>query len=107
MAFMMTMRVMPDPQVPPADHRPGSIRRELESTIERLIAMLDAMDGDADEEDTDPREDDAGDACEIDEDREPALGWTNGESQTFGVAHFGDVSAYDEDEDCGLGEIVF
>jgi hypothetical protein len=51
-----------------------AIRRAIEDRIERLIGILDALDGDADEEDTDPREDDAGDAREMDEDREPALG---------------------------------
>ncbi len=62
-------------------------RRELERQIEERIALLDLIDGDPDLEpdlgwsgttysigSADDREDDAGDDCEMDDDREWSLG---------------------------------
>ncbi|MEZ5688774.1 MAG: hypothetical protein R3E21_08355 [Caenibius sp.] len=48
---------------------PMLTRHDLEALTERLIDVLDSMDGDCDIEDDDPREDDNSDYCLASEDR--------------------------------------
>lgn len=100
-------------------------RQRLEQVIEIAIALLDAMDGDPDLEETgdlepylaavgsdyagsaDDREDDDCDRGEPGEDDEPSLGWTDEEAeQSIGYAYLaarppfidGEICAGDEPE---------
>jgi hypothetical protein len=87
--------------IPEANDNRTAKRRRLESVIEIAIALLDAMDGDEDLEETgdlepylgwvgagpgrtltdEDREEDAGDEPEPDTDDEPWLGWTAKEAE--------------------------
>ncbi|WAJ27404.1 hypothetical protein [Antarcticirhabdus aurantiaca] len=96
--------------------RRAHVRDRIAAEIERLVGMLDAIDGDTDAEPslgwpdgelrqiggvsaTDDREDDAGDDREPDEDCEPILGWSEGEDQGYESAgRFGETWVHDEDE---------
>ena len=51
-------------------HKIGALRPRLESAIEHLIALLDAVDGDPDME---PNADHELDVCEFDDCEDPAL----------------------------------
>ena len=89
------------------------LRRRIEETIEQLMAILDAFDGDPDLEpdagdmpdqdagdEREPEEDfeiDPGDDCEMDEDFEPALGWTDWPDQSQPCWH-GESWRWSEDE---------
>ena len=86
---------------PEANDNRSAKRRRLESVIEIAIALLDALDGDEDLEETgdlEPylgwvgagpgrtltdgdREEDAGDEPEPETDDEPSLGWTDDEAE--------------------------
>ncbi|CAN7428721.1 hypothetical protein [Brucella pseudogrignonensis] len=84
------------------------VRRSIADEIERLISILDQMDGDCDLEDSD---DDAnlagdrfGDERELDlSDSEPSLGWTHcgakGEGVQFGPQFWGDSYGDDREGD--------
>ena len=97
----------------------GAVRARIAEEVARLIGVLDGLDADAELEEhgdeepnlgwvghgagpnrndsQDDREADVGDEGEPDEDREPALGWTEAEDQA-GRDRFGDRWRWDEDE---------
>lgn len=89
------------------------VRRVLEDEIERLIAMLDEIDGDADlepdgdDEDTHDRED-VDDREHDTADEEPTLGWTVGH-QFGALGPQGDdcelVCEDEGDPDWGIGDL--
>ena len=71
------------------------LRREIEATVEQLIAILDLFDGDENLE-----EDDHGEECG---DAEPSLGWRNSGSQAASdfTAYQYLYGAEDTEEDAG------
>ena len=95
------MTIHPHGLFPEANDNRTAKRRRLEGVIEIAIALLDAIDGDEDLEETgdlepylgwvgagpglavsnDDREEDAGDEAEPDDDEEPSLGWTDDEAE--------------------------
>lgn len=93
--------VDPDHSARPADLSPAfsalvRLRREAEREVERLLTLLDALDGDPDLEPDNPPEDDAGENAEIEHD-EPDL------ASTLAEDHSG-LYAPGDDLECDAGD---
>lgn len=86
--------------LPPVTRVSPAVRRQLEAAVERLIAVLDTLDGDPDlEPSTGFSAAGVADEVEIDADEENSLGWSESEGER-GSLYCADRDLEDEHDGC-------